>query len=90
VLTVVPVSGDLAEFLTLSQMRELIAYIRRFRSPYDPFNVVRFSPPHDAQSGQLIAPLADAGVTWWIETISLDETSDLDQVLRRIRLGPPL
>ena len=71
---VVPVSGDLAGFLTLSQMRELMAYIRRFRSPSDPFDVVRFSPPHDARAAKLIAPLADAGVTWWIETIAMDET----------------
>jgi alkanesulfonate monooxygenase SsuD/methylene tetrahydromethanopterin reductase-like flavin-dependent oxidoreductase (luciferase family) len=86
---VVPVSGDLAESLTLGQMRELMRYIRSFRSPHDPFDVVRFSPPHDAQSRQLIAPLADAGVTWWIETVSLDETDDLERIRQRIRLGPP-
>jgi alkanesulfonate monooxygenase SsuD/methylene tetrahydromethanopterin reductase-like flavin-dependent oxidoreductase (luciferase family) len=86
---VVPVCGDLAESLTPLQMHELIRYIRRFRSPYDPFDVVRFSPRHDARSSQLIAELADAGVTWWIETISLDETDDLEQVRYRIRLGPP-
>jgi alkanesulfonate monooxygenase SsuD/methylene tetrahydromethanopterin reductase-like flavin-dependent oxidoreductase (luciferase family) len=86
---VVPVSGDLAGSLTLRQMRELIAYIRRLRSPSDPFDVVRFSPPHDAQSSQLIAPLADAGVTWWIETVAMDETDDLERIRSRIRRGPP-
>jgi hypothetical protein len=86
---VVPVWGDLAESLTPRQMQELITYIQRFRSPYDPFDVVRLSPPHEAQNRQLIEPLASAGVTWWIETISLDETNDLEQIRHRIRRGPP-
>jgi hypothetical protein len=42
---VVPVYGDLTGFLTPSQLRELLAYIKRFRSSADPFDVVRFSPP---------------------------------------------
>jgi len=85
----VPVSGDLVQSLTPGQIRELLAYIQRFRSPQDPFDIVRFSPPHDAHSSQLIAPLADAGVTWWIKTVSLDETNDLEGICNRIRLGPP-
>jgi alkanesulfonate monooxygenase SsuD/methylene tetrahydromethanopterin reductase-like flavin-dependent oxidoreductase (luciferase family) len=86
---VVPVYGDVAGVLTPSQLHELLAYIKRFRSSDDPFDVVRFSLPHDAQNRQLIEPLASAGVTWWIETISLDETNDLEQIRQRIRLGPP-
>jgi alkanesulfonate monooxygenase SsuD/methylene tetrahydromethanopterin reductase-like flavin-dependent oxidoreductase (luciferase family) len=86
---VVPVYGDVAGFLTPSQLRELVAYIKRFRSSADPFDVVRFSPPHDADNRQLIEPLASAGVTWWIETISLDETNDIEQIHQRIRRGPP-
>jgi hypothetical protein len=36
----------------------------------------------------VLAPLAEAGVTWWQETVDPRQT-DLDAFRRRVRQGPP-
>ncbi|HTT75482.1 MAG TPA: LLM class flavin-dependent oxidoreductase [Candidatus Binataceae bacterium] len=88
---VVPVRGDLSGPLTPEEVREMGAYIKGFRSADNAFDVLHFGltnglQPADAR--KLAASYGLAGVTWWIETLPLE--AQLDQVLERVRLGPPL
>jgi Luciferase-like monooxygenase len=88
---VVPVRGDLTSSLTASQVAEMVAYIDGFRSGDGPFEVIHFesamgSP--SAQDRQLMMSYAQAGVTWWIETVPPDPQR-FDQTCHWIHAGPP-
>lgn len=76
----------------VDQVRDLVEYVRRHR-PDGPFEIVLggVSPGDPAKARDLIAPLADAGATWWDER-QLQTSPDLDRfepILRRIEQGPP-
>jgi alkanesulfonate monooxygenase SsuD/methylene tetrahydromethanopterin reductase-like flavin-dependent oxidoreductase (luciferase family) len=79
----------------LNELRELIAYIEEHRGDADgrPFDVVvgGASPADPAAARELVAPLADAGATWWDERqhLSSEDVDRLGPVLRRIEHGPP-
>jgi alkanesulfonate monooxygenase SsuD/methylene tetrahydromethanopterin reductase-like flavin-dependent oxidoreductase (luciferase family) len=87
----VPVLGNLKGSLSPDQVKKLIAYVARFRSPGLPFEVVvsgstvETSADHDRES---VAPYAQAGATWWLETF-VPWRYSLDEVRRRIDRGPP-
>jgi alkanesulfonate monooxygenase SsuD/methylene tetrahydromethanopterin reductase-like flavin-dependent oxidoreductase (luciferase family) len=77
------------------ELRELIGYIDRHRpDPQAPFEVVvgGATPGDPAAARELIAPLAEAGATWWDERQmqTTDEFHRLGPVLRRVRQGPPI
>jgi alkanesulfonate monooxygenase SsuD/methylene tetrahydromethanopterin reductase-like flavin-dependent oxidoreductase (luciferase family) len=76
----------------VDEVRDLIAYIQRHRDG-TPFEVVLggVSPGDPAKARDLIAPLADAGTTWWDERNPQtgDDFFRLEPVLRRIEQGPP-
>ncbi|RZQ60257.1 LLM class flavin-dependent oxidoreductase [Amycolatopsis suaedae] len=71
------------------QVREVVAYVDRYRAD-GPFEVVvgGISP---AGGRDLVAPLAEAGATWWDERQLLggDDLDKLAPVLRRVEQGPP-
>ncbi|MFB9905973.1 LLM class flavin-dependent oxidoreductase [Allokutzneria oryzae] len=76
-------------------VRDLVAYIREHRADRagEPFEVVLggVSPSDPGKARDLIAPLAEAGATWWDER-QLQTSDDLDRltpVLRRVDQGPP-
>jgi len=77
------------------QVRDLVAYIRQNRENQQdqPFEIVLggASPADPANAGDLIAPLAEAGATWWDERLlqTGDEFHRVTPVLRRISHGPP-
>jgi alkanesulfonate monooxygenase SsuD/methylene tetrahydromethanopterin reductase-like flavin-dependent oxidoreductase (luciferase family) len=77
------------------ELRELIAYIDRYRGDRrgEPFEVVvgGTTPADPAAARELIAPLADAGATWWDErqVQTSEDFLRLDPVLRRVQQGPP-
>jgi alkanesulfonate monooxygenase SsuD/methylene tetrahydromethanopterin reductase-like flavin-dependent oxidoreductase (luciferase family) len=79
----------------VDQVRDLVAYVHQHRKdPQDsPFEIVLggASPGNPAKAADLIAPLADAGATWWDERQlqNSDELHRLTPVLRRISQGPP-
>ncbi len=84
------------QIAAVDQVRELVAYVRRHR-PGDarerPFEFVLGgkTPGDPAAAGEMIAPLAAAGATWWDER-QLQTSDDLDSltaVLTRISSGPP-
>jgi alkanesulfonate monooxygenase SsuD/methylene tetrahydromethanopterin reductase-like flavin-dependent oxidoreductase (luciferase family) len=79
----------------VDQVRDLVAYVHRHRTGHreHPFEIVLGgASPHDpAKARDLIAPLADAGATWWDERQlqASDDLYRLTPVLRRIDQGPP-
>lgn len=77
----------------VDQVRELVAYVTRQRTDRGPFEIVLggATPSDPAKARELVAPLADAGATWWDER-HLQTGPDFDRlapVLRRINEGPP-
>jgi alkanesulfonate monooxygenase SsuD/methylene tetrahydromethanopterin reductase-like flavin-dependent oxidoreductase (luciferase family) len=85
----VAVRGDLG-LLSPAQIKEMAVYAQGFRPSDTPFDIVHFGSTIELQpleARELIASYAQAGVTWWIETLPIE--ARLDQARRRIRLGPP-
>lgn len=79
----------------VDEVRDLVAYVRGHREcrKDTPFEVVLggASPGDAAKARDVIAPLADAGATWWDER-QLQTGEDLyrlEPILRRINQGPP-
>jgi alkanesulfonate monooxygenase SsuD/methylene tetrahydromethanopterin reductase-like flavin-dependent oxidoreductase (luciferase family) len=76
----------------VDQVRDLVAYVHEHR-PDGPFEVVLggVTPGDPGQARDLLAPLADAGATWWDER-QLQTSPDFDRfepILRRVEQGPP-
>ncbi|MEU3983384.1 LLM class flavin-dependent oxidoreductase [Streptomyces sp. NPDC026672] len=79
----------------VAEVRDLIGYVREHRTAGTdrPFELVLggATPTDPARARDVIAPLRDAGATWWDER-QLQTGPDLDRlpaVLRRIEAGPP-
>jgi len=78
-------------WLTPDDVRAVIAYVREHRQTDDPFDVVcgGSTPPDDAaRAAEIVAPYAEAGLTWWNEGLS-DFRGPLELTRARIRQGPP-
>lgn len=77
----------------LDQVRDLVAYVGHYREDHSPFEIVLggASPGDHAKARDLIAPLGDAGATWWDErqVQTSDDLYRVAPVLRRINQGPP-
>jgi alkanesulfonate monooxygenase SsuD/methylene tetrahydromethanopterin reductase-like flavin-dependent oxidoreductase (luciferase family) len=72
-------------------VRELRAVVDRHRSdPSAPFDVMLggATPEDPVAARDLLAPLAEAGMTWWQECVDPRQT-DLEAFRRRVRRGPP-
>ena len=64
---------------------------RHYRAdPAAPFDVLLggTTPPDPAAARAMLEPLAEAGMTWWQETVDPRQT-DLATFRRRVRQGPP-
>lgn len=71
--------------------KEMLAYIKQNRPTADPFDITHIGrTPGDNPSAarDIIAPYAEAGVTWWLEHVH-DQQETLEQLRPRIRQGPP-
>ncbi|MBA2680889.1 MAG: LLM class flavin-dependent oxidoreductase [Ktedonobacteraceae bacterium] len=82
---------------TPDDYREMLTFIKAFRTSTTPFDVVHgIDTEHRvettgedaARDRALVAPYAEAGVTWWLEDISPMRGS-LEVMRRRIHEGPP-
>ena len=72
-------------------IRDLLAYIERFRSSDQPFDVaygLDTAGDGGAADRELVTRFAEAGVTWWMEPIS-HWRGPLADMRERIRRGPP-
>jgi hypothetical protein len=75
---------------TPDEVREMSAYVKAQREETTPFDIVlEGETPGDdpAAAAAIVRPYAEAGATWWIE--ARWTAPDLEQVLERIRQGPP-
>ncbi|HEU5469226.1 MAG TPA: LLM class flavin-dependent oxidoreductase [Actinophytocola sp.] len=78
----------------LDQVRDLIAYLNTHRAdPSGPFEIVLggATPGDPIAARDVIAPLAEAGATWWDERqlMSSADLYQLEPILRRVHQGPP-
>jgi alkanesulfonate monooxygenase SsuD/methylene tetrahydromethanopterin reductase-like flavin-dependent oxidoreductase (luciferase family) len=89
---VVPLFADArhGQVPPVDQVRDLVDYVRQHRAD-GPFDVVLGGVTTPATARDLIAPLAEAGATWWDERQlqTSDELHRLAPVLRRVEEGPP-
>jgi probable F420-dependent oxidoreductase len=73
-------------------IRDMVAYISRYRTHDRPFDVVfgaeTAGDGSDADR-DLVGRYADAGVTWWMEPIT-QWRGPLEEIQDRIRAGPPV
>jgi hypothetical protein len=75
---------------TPEDVRDMRAYIQENRAEATPFDIVveGQTPGEDPERAiETVRPYAEAGATWWIE--AMWEAGSLDEVLERIRQGPP-
>ena len=81
--------GELVR-LDAEDVRGLLAVVGGLRQEQGPFDVLvgGISPEDPAAARDQLAELAEAGVTWWQETVDPRQT-DLDAFRRRVRQGPP-
>jgi hypothetical protein len=77
------------------EVREMKAFIEANRSLATPFDIVlEGDTPGDdpAQATAVVLPFAEAGATWWLESVwrfFYATPGDVDGMLTRIRQGPP-
>jgi alkanesulfonate monooxygenase SsuD/methylene tetrahydromethanopterin reductase-like flavin-dependent oxidoreductase (luciferase family) len=77
--------------LTPADFVDLRAYIQEHRQGTGPFDVTHIgrTPGTDPEAAQdIVAPYAEAGVTWWLERIG-DQEDPLETMRPRVRQGPP-
>lgn len=85
-----PIRADI-EPLAPDDVREVIAYVRAHRPAAGPFDVVISGESSGGSPFALKHPLseyAEAGVTWWLETLT-DWRGELDSMRSYVRGGPP-
>jgi probable F420-dependent oxidoreductase len=85
------------DMMSAEEMKEAVRYTREQRDDDRRFDVAHFgmTPGNDAaEDAAIVAPYAEAGVTWWLENIvpmrwSDEEGTALEVMRRRILQGPP-
>jgi alkanesulfonate monooxygenase SsuD/methylene tetrahydromethanopterin reductase-like flavin-dependent oxidoreductase (luciferase family) len=98
---VVPIFNPQSGQTQLSQMTELIQFLRKTRGDIKNFHIVYGVPPMPREDSrrrqEIIAPYKEIGVTWWNEQIypihfGSDWTEEwpVDEMVRHIRKGPPI
>jgi alkanesulfonate monooxygenase SsuD/methylene tetrahydromethanopterin reductase-like flavin-dependent oxidoreductase (luciferase family) len=78
--------------ITPEMLREIMAWVREHRDADSPFDVVIEGVTDGADvaaTRDRLAPLAEAGATWWIESRWEQERDTPEVLLERIRQGPP-
>jgi len=71
----------------IAQMREWIQTNRSLTTPFDIVVEGQLPGADSAKAAQIVSPYAASGATWWME--SLWDAKGPDEVLRRVRQGPP-
>ena len=81
--------GELAP-LDPEDVRGLLEVVGGYRTSTEPFDVAvgGTTPDDPAAARDLLAALAEAGTTWWQESVDPRQT-DLEAFRRKVRRGPP-
>ncbi len=77
--------------LTADDLREVAQYIAEHRHEKSPFEIITgASTPgkHRKKALAIVRPFAEAGATWWLESM-WTTSPDNNKVLTRIKQGPP-
>ena len=88
--TKLDVPGSFSQF-TPEDMRAMLEYVAAHRTEATPLEIVveGVTPIGDREgAAAVMRPLAEAGATWWIESM-WDAPGGLDTVRERIKQGPP-
>jgi hypothetical protein len=89
---VIPLYAEGASFkmITPDVLREIVGYVAAHRDGDGPFDVVIGGPlPEDpGRAAEIVAPYAEAGLTWWQVGVP-GLLTPLDEARARIRRGPP-
>jgi alkanesulfonate monooxygenase SsuD/methylene tetrahydromethanopterin reductase-like flavin-dependent oxidoreductase (luciferase family) len=81
-------------YLSVEEFTECVAAVRTHRTeaavdgPFDACFIDRSSTPADARMHDKVARLAEAGMTWWIDSLD-DPTIGFEQHHARVLAGPP-
>jgi hypothetical protein len=86
-------NGSFAD-LTPAEIQEMKTFLEKHRSLATPFDIIMEgeTPGDDPVAATaLLQPLAQAGVTWWLEAVwaSPETTGGVEGMLKRIQQGPP-
>jgi alkanesulfonate monooxygenase SsuD/methylene tetrahydromethanopterin reductase-like flavin-dependent oxidoreductase (luciferase family) len=79
------------EVMEPDELREVVAHLRPHRDSDTPFDVVLAGETpgdHSDKGASVVAPYAEAGLTWWLEALH-DHRGPLEAMRERIRRGPP-
>lgn len=74
------------------EISEIRAYIEEHRAVSDPFDVVVIlwsQGNHTEEELQTVARYREAGVTWWLEDLSLERFASSKEARERLHQGPP-
>jgi len=88
---IVAVRGDIETTLSPAQVRDMVAYMRRFRSTDAALDVLQFGETlgeNNAEDQEIVSPYAAAGSTWWVESM-FPRYRGVDEARLRIRRGSP-
>ena len=85
--------GSFAE-MTPGDLQAMQAFLAAHRSQTTPFDIVMEgeTPGDDReQASSIVRPLAEAGVTWWLESVwgTPEDAGGVEGMRTRIRQGPP-
>ena len=87
--------GEDSLSLEPDELREMCAFVEKHRASSGPYEVViegETSGGDRARAVARVEPFAEAGGTWWLESVwtrALKPPQTLDRVRTRIRQGPP-
>ena len=86
----VPVTGDFNTHLQPADTAELFEFVRRSRANGTHFDIVQFGTTHEDSEREhdKVRAYAQAGATWWVESVD-PAIQSLSDVRGRVRLGPP-
>ena len=74
-----------------SDIQEISTFVQEHRTSDAPFDIVKIgSTPGDnpAKAKKIVAPFANVGATWWLESL-FTERNSVEEMRQRIRQGPP-
>ena len=78
------------EVMEPDELREVVAHVRPHRDSDTPFDIVLAAetPDDPDKSAGVVAPYAEAGLTWWLEALH-GQRGPIEAMRERIRRGPP-
>ena len=80
------------ERLELDEVEEIMAYINDHRvGSMDDFDMVMLSylPEDKKEAEELVKRYYNKGVSWWVESVHEWKAESMDELKRRIQVGPP-